>query len=628
MASDSDSDYRESSSEQETSRPPMHTLPSVLPIRQHAPIPPKRRAETFTAPTSTGPPPLKRLKGDFNAGYLNLLNQDIHDASSGRTQSEDVPELEGLEGRRRRHTQIGAVEWSAAEKNAFFAAVRRLGRGDVARVAARIGTKSEVEVRQFLALLDATEARHTTLAGSGRGGGHSGDVGVGAGIGGEGKAAQQQRPLRPVDIPAAVEIGAECAAALEAAADALSLRQESYEGELEKERWGSRWLVTAPLARILENSFHDQQQQQQQQGKEEQRRGKEEHSGEGGQPSDEERGEKDRLPDELPFLQLFAVKNWLRLSDRIFMNSAVSDSNWHAVSEEDEPPAIRATALADFHALVHSVTRRLLFATIYVAESRIRTKSQNDSRRRPNFRIRVEDVDAAVSSLGMKHNSRQFWAGCARRLRLDVVDNRTEQDDFTDEEDEEADTDGSEDTDGESPQSTVGSRAEDVDDTGQETEENEEEDLEVMSYDQVEAALGFPIADNIRTRRSSPGAYMSTASEHISSASEEQEEYSEEDEANEEDIEMRDRDETRSESDDGLNLVTIKQEIEEALASTAVISTRQAVGSRIRAEHKLERDAELLDLKASTDAQAELWAVLRGDGDLRTKGRKNHTREE
>ncbi|KAJ8124425.1 hypothetical protein O1611_g9216 [Lasiodiplodia mahajangana] len=315
------------------------------------------------------------------------------------------------------------------------------------------------------------------------------------------------------------------------------------------------------------------------------------------------------------------------------MNSTVSDGNWHAVSEEQEPPAIRATALADFHALVHSVTRRLLFATLYVAESRIRTKSLNDARKRPNFRIRAEDVDAAVSSLGMKHNSRQFWARCARRLQLNVIDDRVEQDGSSDHEDEETDTDESEDTDGDGRQSTVGSRSEDADDTGQETEESEEDDdLEVMGYDKVEAALGFPTVDNIRTRRSTPEAYMSTASEYISSPSEEHEEdYIEEDEEYEEDIKMQDREEAHSEPDDGLNPVTINQDIEEAiislprLESTGMVapSTRQAVESRIRAQHRLERDAELLDLKASADAEAELWAVLRGDSDSRTKGRRS-----
>ncbi|KAI1133781.1 hypothetical protein F5Y10DRAFT_284022 [Nemania abortiva] len=621
MAIDSDDDYRESGSEHETPRQPLHNPRNVLPIRPHTPIHRKRRAKGFT-----GPPPLKRKKGEFNAGYLSLLNQDIHDASSsslGFTHGEggDLESESELELELKKHTQIGAVVWSAAEKNALFAAVGRLGRDDAAGLAARIGTKSEVEVRQYLALLlDATESRRH---GHGRGGG-------------EGKAVQ--RPLRPVDVPAAVEISAECAAALETTADALSLRQEGYEEEVEKERWGSRWLVTAPLARIFENSSQGQQRAYSETSAAQPQsrdigRDEEDDSERPLQPGEEERGEKDKPPDELPFLQFFHMQNWLQLSDRIFMNSAVSDSNWHAVSEEHEPPAIRATALADFHALVLSITRRLLFAAIYVAESRVRIRSLNDARKRGNPRVRVEDVAAAVSSLGMKHGSRKFWAQCARRLRLDVVDDTAGEYDFTDLEDEDTPTDESEDTDRDSHPSPKNAEAEQA----AEEDEEEEEDPEVMSYDEVEAALGFPTVDNMRTRLSTSEAYVSTASEYISSASEEatdeeeQEEYLEEYDEYEEDVEMKDQVDTHGESDDGLNPIAIRNDIEEAMTSWVPIedtgtdvatSARQSLKSRIHAEHRLERDAERLDMKASADAESTLWAVLRGHSDSQVKGHK------
>ncbi|KAI0877296.1 hypothetical protein GGS24DRAFT_142751 [Hypoxylon argillaceum] len=579
MATDSDYDYRISSSEDEITRPPAHNLPSALPVRVSAPDHRKRQAEDLIAPA--GPPPLKRMKGEFNAAYLNLLNQDIHDALSGLRHGDEDQEPED--------TLIGAVMWSAAEKKSLCMAVGRLGKVDTGGIAARIGTKSEVEVRQYLALLDAPE--RCRQSGEGKGG---------------------QHPLRPVDIPAAVEIGAECAAALETAADALSLRQESYEEDVEKERWGSRWLVTALLAQILENSLHGRQQSSFETST------PQSHSREKG------RDEKNRILDELPFLQLFHVLNWLQLSERIFMNSAVSDNNWRAIVEEHEPPAIRATAFADFHALVLSITRRLLLATIYVAESRTRTKSLNDARRRANPRIRVEDVRAAVSSLGMKRTSGKFWAQCARRLQLDVIDDKTGEDDFKGQADEETDSDGGEDMDDIRPNPVISS-PEDAEETQQRTEQNEEDEPDVMSYDEVEAALGFPVVNNMR---SEPSALedISSASEEETDEEDQQEESPEDDGEYEEDIYMGDQEGTAySELDDRLNLSAIKRDMEEAMISfvpdehtgTDTVLTRRAYKSQIRAEHRQVRDAERLDLQASANAETVLWAMLRGDSDSR-----------
>ncbi|TGJ81016.1 hypothetical protein E0Z10_g7765 [Xylaria hypoxylon] len=596
---------RQSSSELEVTRSPIHSAPSVSPTRGSTRGRRKRRAGGFIA--RTGPPPFKRVKSDFNSAYVNLLNQDIQDASSGLIHSEERPELE--------HTQIGAVVWSAAEKKVFFAALSRIGKDDVVGISARIGTKSELEVRQYLVFLDAAKRRPH---------------------GDEGKRAS----LRPVDIPAAVEIGAECTAMLEVAADGLSLRQEDYEEEVEKERWGSRWLITAPLAQILENSLQSQIEDKQLRDEEEDR------EEEPLLKEDEEQDERNRSLEELPFLQLFPIPNWLQLSDCIFMNSTVSDGNWHAVSEEYEPPAIQATALADFYGLVFSVTRRLLLATMYMAESRVRTRSLNDMQRRRRTRIRVEDVAAAVASLGMKQNSREFWARCARRLQLDIVDDKTGEDDLTDQENEDTDTERSEDMDIDGQQNTVESRSGSIEDTAQEAEESEEEgDYEIMSYNEVETALGYPAVVNTCRRPSSPESHASTTPERISSASEDErnkgeheeehgaERMEEENDEYERDIEM----ENPSHGlDDSLNPDAIKRDIEEAMIFLApightgmdVVPTRQAMKSQIRAEHRLERDAERLDLKASTDAETKLWAVLRGDSDSKTKGHKSRSRQD
>jgi hypothetical protein len=77
-----------------------------------------------------------------------------------------------------------------------------------------------------------------------------------------------------------------------------------------------------------------------------------------------------------------------------------------------------ATTFEDFHALAVSVTKRLVQTTIFLSMSRIKAKKQLIPTTREI--VRAQDVEAAVASLGLAHNSRQFWSKCARRLRLEV----------------------------------------------------------------------------------------------------------------------------------------------------------------------------------------------------------------
>ncbi|KAI0196079.1 hypothetical protein EV127DRAFT_331180 [Xylaria flabelliformis] len=500
MDIDSDDDYRESNSEKENAPSPIYSPRGASPIRGSIPVRRKRRVESSIIPK--GSPPLKRMKGNFNAAYLDLLNRDINDAASGLLHGEAEEEEDADQ-------QIGAVMWSTAEKAAFFAAVSRLGRADFTGISARIGTKSELEVHQYLVLLDATEGK--------------GDA------------------LRPVDIPAAVEIGAECAAALEAAADALSLCQESYEEQVEKKKWGSRWRVTAQLVETFKKQLRMEKEDQE--------------------------NKSERL-DEPPFFQFFRVQNWLLLSNRVFMNSAIPDGNWRAASEEHEPPAIQMTVLSDLYALAVSVTRRLVVSALYVAESRIRRNSFEVVQRKRKTKVSVEDVIAAVSSLGMKQNSNEFWARCARRLQLDVVNDTTGEDIVTDEEDEE------------------------------DEEHHTDSEQGMDSDDQLS-----------RTVESEP-----ESTEKSGDKEEDDEEY-------DGDIKMKDQQET---SGDDLHLDTMALDIEEAMISLASTEsaadgtdTIRAIKSRIKAEHKLEGDAELRDMQASMKAERKLWAILRDHDNTR-----------
>ncbi|KAI0150423.1 hypothetical protein GGR57DRAFT_472735 [Xylariaceae sp. FL1272] len=564
MDSDSDDEYQPDSGN-DAPKPRRRNSRASSQVRGRAPsrnltIPRKRRRPlSFTERHDL--PCLKRQKGNLNADYRALLNDDIRAFATGRTQDE-APENTELAP-----TQVGAVSWTAAEKASLFTALSCLGRGDIANIASRIGTKSELEVTQYLMLLSYADRQRRSDEG------------------------KRSRALKPSDIPAAVELSAECTVALEVAADALSLRQEAYEEDLERKRWDTRWLIHPALAQILELSFQNQSRLR-------------EPSEEPETPGHGQRqGVMGKSVENLPFLQLFPVRHWLRLSERIFMNSSVPDGNWRAVTDDNNPPAIRATAFEDFHALAVSVTKRLVLTTLFVAESRLRAKTLGNTGHHTRRLIRRYDVEAAAASLGMELNPRHFWAKCARRIRLDIVDDQDDDGMIADIDDEVTDITEDGLSEPEQPASSI-----EADLDGAE-EPSESPAYDVMSYNDVEAALGI-------VKNNGPEVNLDDLPSVSSSETEET------------DIEMEDPDSPTTglkpsiSSDDeereetGLDSEAIIQDFKEATVYSASLEfvgtarAKEALRSRIRAEHALEQEAEQQDIQASVEAENNLWSML------------------
>ena len=345
----------------------------------------------------------------------------------------------------------------------------------------------------------------------------------------DGKAA----PLYPMDIPAAVELSPACCRVLEDAADTVSLRQEQHEEAIEESRWGDDWLIT---------------------------------------PSNLERIEASK-PSGLLCLQLFRTSSWLRLSRRVFMNASFPENNWESISNES--PAIRATALQDFYSLAVSITKRLVSATVYISESRIRSRA--GLRRRAEKLVWPKDVEAAALSIGLKTDAKKFWAGCARRLRLDVYD-----DDYD---------------------SDVG------DDTAE----------DIMPYDAVEAALGG--VDDKQPAEPAEEDLDDLASSLSDTPS--LDELSDLDPAADEDGPAQLSDAGDAEASDGLEAGDdgrdddddVHREAKEVLLYTAfehprTTRTRRAVQSRIRAELRHVAHADALDARAGAIEERRLWALL------------------
>ena len=294
---------------------------------------------------------LKRARRLYKDGYRTLLNDVIQDAIS-RIEIEDSSKLSA--------SQIGLTIWSSKEKEKLFCALSKKGRNDVHGIALAIGSKAALEVHVYLELLrQAVVKRHLF--------------------------EPRHNLFSLADVPAASEIDPGCCTVLEETADALSILQQAHEEEVEHDKHGSLWLLDDSAADMLENQLAN------------------------------DRKDSVSTKEILPAVELLNLRNWLGLSDRIFMNSNDLEYNWNTYAVQDETPAIFCTTFLDFYTLTVSITQRLIQSSIFFAMSRLRA---GDSRCRQA--VRKCDVIAALKVLNMETNSRQFWAKVPRRCHLDV----------------------------------------------------------------------------------------------------------------------------------------------------------------------------------------------------------------
>ncbi|SLM40970.1 Homeodomain-like [Lasallia pustulata] len=318
--------------------------------RKSRPSPGKRKLQAPKPPKSR----IKRLKVFYNDDYRKLFNDTTHDV-----REKDVIEDHNLLP----PSQIGATKWSSEEKHVFFSALEKRGRDDVSTIAASIGTKSEMEVRVFLQLLNqATLEQHLY--------------------------ERHHQLLGTFDLPGAFEISPNCCEALEQAADALGILQQKHEEKREKRKHPDLWLLNNGVAEWVDQCLNG---------------------------NDEGHAEVREI---LPAAELLNLQSLLQLSMHVFMNSNEPENNWRSCAERRDTPSILYTAFSDFHNLVNSVARRLVQSSLYFAMARLRaTDSSNYTHNRA---VRRRDVTAALNVLGMEASSHNFWVNCARRCKLDV----------------------------------------------------------------------------------------------------------------------------------------------------------------------------------------------------------------
>ena len=289
--------------------------------------------------------------------YINLLNRVIRDV---------IQKNDGYDASPLAASQVGCTVWSGREKESLYYALDHKGRDDVQALSNAIKTKSPPEIRAYLTLLqDELLKRNQDW---------------------------EHHPslLDYPDLPAALEIGPECEAVLDHAADLVAEQQFRQELEEAEDSYGD-WSIINRQAVFLEKQ---------------------------GLILDEKRIE--TMPEQLQSaIRLIKVETLVDLSDQIFMNPNCIGEIREKHAKDQITPSITTMAILDFHTLVLHLIKRLVLSAILCAKVRISRKRYYRKVRRL---AKEEDVRIALDHAGMKRCDPDYWPNLARKYSLKVYD--------------------------------------------------------------------------------------------------------------------------------------------------------------------------------------------------------------
>ncbi len=336
----------------------------------------KRKRDEESSP----PPRARPHKLHCNELYRQLYNFEAPEAAE-RFASSGHDSMET--------SQLGSCVWSSDEKEVFFNALAKLGKDDIHGISAAVVTKSELEVRDYILLLQhhIQELKDTG-------------------------ASQQLTGL--LDIPAAHELGEECCEQLEKMGDDLVMLEEQQEQNLEKQKFGPYWRVDIETAGELEACIA-QEIETSGQGNEADRDGEISNA-------KSDKIHQTEILDAVPCARLLHVSQWLELSEAVFMQP------FYALSAEENDlssnaatvlrPSLLRTALEEFHTIAIKITTRIVHATIFQVLSRLRSVDI-ENQRPPQPVIKKRDVLVALEILKMQKDSTQFWNRVVQNYSVD-----------------------------------------------------------------------------------------------------------------------------------------------------------------------------------------------------------------
>ncbi|KAI4285947.1 MAG: hypothetical protein L6R35_004537 [Caloplaca aegaea] len=295
-------------------------------------------------------------KRSYNSGYHRLFNQTIKDLA-----------LDPLWSSRSdlRSGQVGISRWSPLEKEYLFRGLVRYGRENSPAIATLIGTKSELEVHVYLQLLQETSSKLRTYG-------------------------DRQSLTTPADVPAAIEVSAECCAVLEQTADSLASMQQRSEEHQERKTHAALWRLDQNAAKWVHGRLFK------------------------GQEGISE------VRERLPAAEILDLGHFLELSEKLFMNSVEPSCNFRTFVSRCKKPSILHSAFSDLYTLMLSITKRIVQSALFFAISRLRTKhSLSYSHKRA---VKTVDVLTALKILGMEENAKELWVKLPRRCKLRIHD--------------------------------------------------------------------------------------------------------------------------------------------------------------------------------------------------------------
>ena len=371
----------------------------------------------------------RRRLGHYLKSYHILFEETAEDASS---KSDPIPKADEWP-----NATFGLTLWTAEEKDRFFNALDKRGRGDMKGIATVVGTKSEPEIQSLIMALEQS-VREEWLD-------------------------RNRNAVFPEfgEYPAAQEVSLECEEALEDKAIALARLEFDREAELEKKSYGDFWLLDSTAVEKLEtmrdSSESERQGEEPSQGGSKEQPQREEQVQRPEQPlkqfegqvheqslggtaaqnlekqhawfqswlqAESQKEDKKLAPLKAAF-DLLDLGTFIDLSQRLYMNTGSPVSHLEELAElTGEGPALMCSAFIDFYNIVLSKVNGLVSACLFIARSRIKKCSESTNQRSalPNLLVSPEDVQAALGVVGFHHNYWQYWQGVASRCDLTVYE--------------------------------------------------------------------------------------------------------------------------------------------------------------------------------------------------------------
>ena len=309
------------------------------------------------------------------AAYRALLNEVARETTAGEVSShgDDRP----------LPSQVGTAYWSGDEKERFFRALAVAGRDDVMRLCDAVGTKSRVQIHEYLLVLDDAA-----------------------------RAMDMDGESDEMEAFASTEVGRTCEDALNSAADRLAAEIEKREAQAECDRFGQYGVIDEDVATEIDEKLDLHI------------------DAVGGDDIDlliQEGPPPDIHPQLGLSLTLLRPSALISLSSGIYMNGPPAKGLHYSTFVNPHShflrPALHHSALDLLYEIARSLTTRLTAAAIFQTGCRLRATNGNDE---ILPMVRERDVRTAVDVLATQEIPAwsDYWVSVARRFGVEVYSNR------------------------------------------------------------------------------------------------------------------------------------------------------------------------------------------------------------